>query len=42
MENRLELLRKRKKDWKGMRVDDWFEWVERGFFKKLKIWSGYG
>ena len=42
MENRFELLGKRKKEWKGMGVDDWFGWVERGVLKKLKNWSGYG
>ena len=42
MENRLGLHGKRKKEWKGMGVDDWFGWVERGVLKKLKSWSGYG
>ena len=42
MGNRLELLGKRKKVWKGMGVDDWFGWVERGVLKKLKNWPGYG
>ena len=42
MENSLGLLGKRKEEWKGMGVDDWFGWVERGVLKKLKSWFGYG
>ena len=42
MENRLGLLGKRKKEWRGMGVDDWIGWVEKGVAKKLRSWSGYG
>ena len=42
MENRLGLLGKNGKGWRGMGVDDLFEWVEKGFLKRLKSWSGYG
>ena len=42
MENRLGSLGKREKEWNVMGMDYWLEWVERGFLKKLKCWSGYG
>ena len=38
----LGLVGKRKREWKGMGVDDWFEWVEWGVVKQLRGWSWYG
>ena len=40
MGNKLGLLGKRKKEWKEMGVDDWFQWVERGGFEKVEelVW----
>ena len=36
MGNRLGSLGKHEKEWEGMGIDDGFEWVERGFLKRLK------
>ena len=34
MENRLGLPGKRRKEWKGLGVDDWLGWVEKRGFEK--------
>ena len=42
MENRLGLLGKRKNEWKGMGVEDWIGWVQKGVLKKLRSCLGMG
>ena len=42
MENRLGLLGKRKKEWKGMGVDDWIGWVKKGLRKNRGVGLGMG